>query len=208
MNLVGYTPEFWAEVIRQIHGLINNGFPMFPAVHAVFHENVDAMKARYPKPLKINVSLESLPYLGKGTMVPFACAIVDGEPNISIFVPCLLNTFADLKANSQHLQSLPQDVFQTTLVVRIMHEFDHLGLGVFAPIVAGVDMAEVVKAEKVVWGRTCAKTMLPLVYTHGRELAFSDNLLKSAWVQCFQSVESQEWHDFVTKFCGLTTKMD
>ncbi len=195
--------DFWVSMGKQLHGLIQNGFPMFPEIQKVFKENMANISRLYSKKLKISVSGQSLPGVPMGVVVPFACATEGGEPEVSIFMPCLMKMAVDMENHQASYAVHYSRLFEAAVVIRIMHELDHLALGVFAVVKPGANMQEVIDGERIVWARTCEKTTLPLVDLYKRELSLGDSLFYSAWKNGNRDSKSTCWKDFITTICKL-----
>jgi hypothetical protein len=185
--------EFWEAYMAQIITSVVQGTYRLSLINDRFQNNNRLISARYKRILNVTMSILACQdqFGGEGSL-PQGCRIVDGEPQVVLFVPTLIEVMAHLKR--KHPGSY-REVFETALVVGTIHETDHLAMG----LAEEGDALSTLNDEQRVWAETCEHTIRPLVEIYHEPICASDMMYYQAWVKAGRNVESSEWRTFIRK---------
>lgn len=202
--MASYQPDprmvqfFEKEVAPHIMPLFNGNYP-----HLEIQKNYNDDLLEFQKIYRertLNVSLCDKPpkdSAGENALLPFGCSLEGGKPILTLFVSEIEKIFRRLR-NFRPTSFKP--LFETVLVIGIMHEIDHLILQKMGNQRDNVSL--VIGDECAVWARTCERCMRPLVEVYGKELPDSDGQVYSAWVASGRNAESARWRDFIASLYG------
>lgn len=180
------------QVVPIIKNLFSESYKI-PDIGKKLSENWEKIAERYGCNVSIEAS-DSFPSddPGEGKMLMFGCALKDGKPKMVMFVRNLIMIWSTIGGNSS--------VWESFVVVGVMHELDHLALGV-VELTPTRDIPKIIEGESIVWARTCQNTMRLLVENNW-PLCGSDQDLYNAWISCNRKEKSSQWISFIKKRYG------
>ncbi len=147
---------------------------------------------RWGEPVKLELFDQQSPdTAGPKTTLAMGCRIDEGIPKIGIFVPELQKSFLQMQAKNP--ENLPR-MFEAHMVIGLIHELDHLALGVAGKILS---MEEVINGETIVHADTCEYTIRLFAEIYGYPLPNHTKVMYSQWVECYRNRESNHWRNFI-----------
>jgi hypothetical protein len=133
---------------------------------------------------------------GSGKSLPSACRLLNGVAEVALFLPTIMESFDEFVGTCP---SCFKAVFEAFLVVTIMHETDHLALGICGPVNG---LQAIIDGETTVWARTCATILCVLADTYRFPLCRSNHLFYSAWVASGRGADMGQFRRFVASSYG------
>ncbi len=193
--------SLWTGVVKPITDSILLGTIPFPEINKVAQENQASIANLYSTSLTVRIWINLFGHLhddGNKTTL-FACGLVNNNPQVAVFLSILDRAFFHIIKYKHGNTQLGAEIFQNTVLVGVMHEIDHIALGLIGkkedPIQTLIDI------ECAVWAKTCKDTLSPLIEQYGKEFPYYKSIYDE-WVLCGRSAESQRWKDSIAKTYG------
>lgn len=195
------TPEMKAFFQEKVWPVIRMLFDLKYDVAMVqqrFTENKLATIMRY-RNHNIRVEPLGLPDVfsaesGKNTVLNMGCYVEDGQPSVALLMPELMHTYYTFLEGFANKDA----VFESILVILLMHEFDHLAYGLINE--PNETDERMIDHEEIAWGFTCAFTIRHMMNV--KPLHFSHQELCQAWLKHFSEKNAGAWRNLIaTHYC-------
>ncbi len=180
--------EFLESTITPLIKQLRNGSYPTPELQNRYKDREKVIVERYQKIVTVYVVGDELIKNELATTIA-APAIVDGVPNLQIFVKALWNTWEEFKTTNTYRRPDAQQIFNDYFVACLLHEIEH-----FSGETSMLDRSpeNSLRGELEAWGKTCEFALAPLVEKYNRPIHPSFLTFYNAWVKGGRQQQSVE----------------
>jgi len=184
--------EVWTNDFQGVlDGLFQNRYRL-PKIQERFNSQSQLIRERF----HTNISTHLVTtYNAESLDVLAGCWLTNGQPQVDFVVPKLLDVYYEARDSGETNWLLKM---QDGVVLSMMHELDHLALG----LVAGdrkhpSSVDKLADYESRTWANTCEYVIRPMVEEYGVSITSSDRIYYGKWIEAGRNEKSPLWRDFI-----------